>query len=695
VNDVDSFSRLLERRRLVAMRRPGLMAILLLAGCGSHERVPIGRDDAPQQPANRCAIAGADPLEQALLGPSDRSHWLQPWRAFRDTWPASRMLASPGYQAPFPPDPSWVSAFSSSGFRHVTVEVGWGRLTYDGEPSALSGQLQGALDELASQALQVGLRPLLLLNAPGISSPSKVVSLTLSEPARLGARSLRLLPQDAVQLVAHKAVLAGDAPSLVDAVAADGTVSLSRPLSRDLAAGPVEFTLLRYAPFSRPRLLDGSANPEFEETLTGWLAYLGAVASQLRSDLGSEEFDIELWNETSPGNNYEVFDINTFYEPPLEPGRPGSFDENLDAIRERSISWLRAPERGLTKIGVSDGSGNMRFAVASSNEPAGITALSRHVSAQGKRFPENAALGATPSIDASGADNGKLEGDVWVEAFTPTYDALFPEQALTALYPPDARRPGQIARDLSPVSSLDARGVQHGRGPLVAGVPLPDVWLTALSTNLGLSQELGLSLSAADRLHLQAKALLRSFSAYVGAGAGLVSIYGPDVDTVRYFDLTEPGGGEALTALGRFFARFKGDSEPASVRALELVSVSACASGREFSGDGSAGRPDLDHRRLVTFFPFQLNSREFLVPSYVMTRNLLQVHGSGSAPDRFDLPPQSFELTVRGLAPATARATLFDPLSNATRAVPLRSVGSDVVLSVELTDYPVLLELGD
>jgi len=65
----------------------------------------------------------------------------------------------------------------------------------------------------------------------------------------------------------------------------------------------------------------------------------------------------------------------------------------------------------------------------------------------------------------------------------------------------------------------------------------------------------------------------------------------------------------------------------------------------------------------------------------------LQVHGSGSAPDRFDLPPQSFELTVRGLAPATARATLFDPLSNATRAVPLRIVGNDVVLSVELTDW--------
>jgi hypothetical protein len=684
-----------KRVRLQAMRALWLVATLLSAGCGSHERVPIGSDDQPAAPSPSCEVAGVEPLELTLLGPSDRSHWLQPWRAYRDTWPAVRMQGAAGYQVAFPPDPVWVGTFAASGFRHVTMEVGWDRIGYDGAADALSPDTVNALQALATQAKQGGFRPMLLLNAPGISGPSKPVTVTLTEAASVGTRALRMSAQDAQQLTVHKAFLPGGAAPVVDSVAGDGTVQLSRPLPRALPAGALQLRLLRYAPFTRPSLPDGSANPEFEETLNGWLSYLTAVSSKLRDALGSEQFDIELWNETAAGNNYETFDINTLYDPPLEADRPQSFDENLSEIRARSVAWLRAPERHLGSIGVSDGSANMRFSVSAASEPEGMTALSRHVSAQGKRFPEDANLGATPSVDGRGAANGALDGDAWVEAFTPSYDALFPEQALTALYPPDARRPGQFVRDLSSIASLDARSAEHVRAALVGGVPLPDVWLTALSTNLGLSDKLGLTLTPADRLHLQAKALLRSFSAYVGAGAGLLSIYGPDQDTVRYFDLDEPDGGEALVVLQRFFARFEGDAMATASRQLELVSVSACAPGREFDGDGTAAFPDLGHRQLVAFFPFQRGPRDLVVPAYVMTRNLLKVYAEGEGSSRFDMPAEDFQLTLRGLAPATAHASAFDPVANTTRPVELRRVGNDVVLSVALYDYPLLLELGD
>ncbi len=677
------------------MRALWLLATLLSAGCGSHERVPIGRDNPPAMPSPTCGVAGIEPLELTLLGPSDRSHWLQPWRAYRDTWPAVRMQGAAGYQVAFPPDPAWAAVFSASGFRHATMEVGWSRMSYDGAADALSADAVTALQALAAQAKQARFRPLLLLNAPGISGPSKQVTATLSEAASVGARTLRVSPQDAQQLTPHKALLPGDAAPLVDSVAADGTVQLSRPLRRALPAGATPFRLLRYAPFTRPRLADGTDNPEFEETLSGWLAYLTAVSSKLRDALGNELFDVELWNETSPGNNYETFDINTLYDPPLEADRPQSFDENLSEIRARSIAWLRAPERNLGSFGVSDGSANMRFLVTAASEPVGMTALSRHVSTQGKRFPEDANLGPTPSVDATGVANGSLEGDVWVESFTPTYDALFPEQSLTALYPPDARRPAQFVRDLSTIASSDARGLEHVRSALADGVPLPDVWLTALSTNLGFSDKLGLTLTPADRLHLQGKALLRSFAAYVGAGAGLVSIYGPDQDTVRYFDLDEPGGGEALTALQRFFSRFDGDGATTASRELTLLGVSACAAGREFDGDGGSARPELDHRKLVAFFPFQSGARDFVVPTYVMTRNLLKVYGEGDDSSRFDMPAEDFELTLSGLAPATVHASAFDPVANTTRPVTLRRVGDDVVISVALYDYPLLLALGD
>jgi hypothetical protein len=671
-----------------------LPLLALVAGCGPHERVPIGRDLDEIATPNGCAIAGIDPAQLTTLGPSDRSHWLQPWRAYRDTWPAQRMLDSPGFQPEFPPDPSWLPSFSEARFKHITLEVTWNRQTYDA-PEAVTPEVQAALTELANQANQAGLRPMLLLDAPHLAMPLRSFDVTLQQAAAAGSRTLLVAPADAMQLEPNKTLFGGEmAPALVKSRAADGTIELSRPLAEALPAGSVPARTLRYAPFSRPKLADGTANPEYEATLSGWVAFLTAVSSALRDALGSQDFDIEIWNETSDGNNFEIFDINAFYDPPLEADRPDSFEQNLNAIRERSASWLRMPERNLSGIGISDGSGNMRFSVIASAEPQGITALSRHLSAQGKRFPEDADQGPTPSLDALGNPNGALAGETWQEAFTPDYAALFPEQSLTALYPPDARRPAQIVRDLAPIVTTDSRGLPHQRGPLMNGAPAPDVWLTAASLNLGLAQTLGLTLSPEDRLHLQAKSLLRMFSSYVGAGVGLISIYGPDQDTVRYFDLAQPQGGEALASLGRFFARFESQESPAPPRALTLVSVASCNPGREFVGDGSSAHPVLGHRELVTFFPFQRGPRDFVVAAYVMTRNLLTEYGDGGA--RFDMPAEAFELRLAGIAADSFSVTAYDPLLDITRPVTVISrAGDEVTLGVELFDYPVLLELQD
>ncbi len=671
-----------------------LPLLALVTGCTGHERVSIGRDLDEIAEPTACAVPGTDPAQLTGLGPSGRSHWLQPWRAYRDTWPAQRMLGSPGFQAPFPPDPGWLPSFTQARFKHITLEITWNRQAYDA-PEAVTPEVQAALLELAKQANQAGLRPILLLDAPNTALPQRNVEVTLQQAAAAGSRTLHIAPEDAMQLEPNKAIVGFSmTPPLVKSRAADGTIELTRPLAEDLPAGSLTVRVLRYAPFSRPQLADGTVNPEFEATLSGWLAFLTAVSSELRDALGSQDFDVELWNETSIGNNFEAFDINGFYDPPLENDRPDSFEENLNAIRERSVSWLRTAERNLSGMGISDGSGNMRFSVTATAEPAGVTAVSRHLSAQGKRFPEDAEQGPTPSIDALGEPNGALSGETWQEAFTPDYAALFPEQSLSALYPPDARRPPQIVRDLAPIATSDARGSSHQRAPLVDGVPVPDVWLTAASLNLGFAQTLGLTLTPAERLHLQAKSLLRMFSSYVGAGAGFVSIYGPDVDTVRYFDLAQPQGGEALLALGRFFGRFESAETPLPSRALELVSVASCSPGREFVGDGTSAHPDLGHRELVTFFPFQRGPHDFVVAAYVMTRNLLTEYGSGSA--RFDMPAEAFELTVAGVAAESFTATAYDPLLDSARPVTvLNRTGDEVRLGVELFDYPVLLELRD
>jgi hypothetical protein len=671
-----------------------LPLLAFVVGCAGHERVSIGRDlEEIAEPA-ACAVPGVDPAQLTALGPSDRSHWLQPWRAYRDTWPAQRMLDAPGFQAPFPPDAGWLSSFTEARFKHISLEVTWNRQAYDA-PEAVTPEVQAALLELAKQANQAGLRPMLLLDAPRTAMPLRSIEVTLQQAAAAGSRTLQVAPEDALQLEPNKAIFGSSTtPPLVKSRAADGTIELSRPLAEDLPAGSVPVRILRYAPFSRPKLADGTVNPEYEATLAGWLAFLTAVSSGLRDALGSEQFAVELWNETSVGNNFEAFDINGFYEPPLEGDRPDSFDENLNAIRDRSVSWLRAPERNLSGMAISDGSGNMRFSVTASTEPAGVTALSRHLSAQGQRFPEDADQGPTPSLDALGDSNGALAGETWQEAFTPEYAALFPEQLLKALYPPDARRPAQIVRDLAPIATTDSRGLPHQRGPLMNGVPTPDVWLTAASLNLGLAQRLGLTLTPAERLHLQAKSLLRTFSSYVGAGVGLISIYGPDQDTVRYFDLAEPQGGEALLALGRFFGRFESAETPLPPRALQLVSVASCSPGREFAGDGTSAHPDLGRRELVTFFPFQRGPRDFVVSAYVMTRNLLTEYGTAAA--RFDMPAEAFELTIAGVTADSFTVTAYDPLLDTAHPVSvLERTGDHVRLRVELLDYPLLLELQD
>jgi hypothetical protein len=672
-----------------------LPLLAVIAGCGPHERVPIGRDLEEVPKDNACALPAIDPEQLTLLGPSDRSHWLQPWRAYRDTWPARRMLDAPGFQPEFPPDPSWLSSFAVARFKHITLEVTWNRQTYDA-PETVTPEVQAALTELANQANQAGLRPMLLLDAPHLAMPLRSFDVTLLQAAAAGSRTLRVTPEEAMQLEPNKTLFGGEmTPALVKSRSADGTIELSRPLVEGLAAGSVPVRSLRYAPFSRPRLADGTANPEYEATLSGWLAFLTAVSSAMREALGSQDFDIELWNETSSGNNFELFDINAFYDPPLEADRPDSFEENLNAIRERSASWLKMPERNLSGIGISDGSGNMRFSVIAATEPQGITAMSRHLSAQGKRFPEDADQGPTPSLDALGNPNGALVGETWQETFTPDYAALFPEQSLTALYPPDARRPPQLVRDLAPIVTTDSRGLPHQRAPLMNGAPAPDVWLTAASLNLGFAQTLGLTLTPDERLHLQAKSLLRMFSSYVGAGAGMISIYGPDQETVRYFDLAQPQGGEALAALGRFFARFESAETPSPPRELELVSVASCNPGREFAGDGTAAHPDLGHRELVSFFPFQRGPRSFVAPAYVMTRNVLTEYG-GAGSARFDMPAETFELTLAGVTAESFTAMAYDPLFDTARPVTvINRSGDEVTLSVELSDYPVLLEVQD
>jgi hypothetical protein len=669
-------------------------ALCLAAGliaCGSYERVPIGRNAPPLNapPLTDCQLVHIDENQLTWLGPDDRSHWLQPWRAYRDTWPSRRMLDAAGFQLPFPPDAARLELFAAAGFRRVWTEVAWDAMQFQ-SPTALEDSARAGLAAFASEARSLGFRPMLLLDAPSTAAPKRAVTVQLTEAAPIGSRTLRAASANIGTLKAFKTIVSERPYVLVSAVNQDGTLELSRPLERALAAGNHSLTELQFAPFSRPTLASGAPNPLFEETISGWLSFLDAASGAFRELWGAEDFDIEIWNETLNANNWELFDINIWFDPPLEPDRPRSYDENLDAIRARSTAFLRDPSRGLTRVGIADGSGNARFAVSAGSEPAGITALSRHVSTQGLRLPAEAEFGSARSLDAAGMPNGVAASDGnWIEEFSPAYDVLQPELPLTALLPMEWRRPGQIARDLAPIPTVDSEGNTHGRSDEI------EVWITSISTNLSFASELGITLSATERFNLQAKAALRNYAAYVGAGASLVTLWSLPTENLAYVDDGAADGGAAMRALQRFFERFESAENPEPPRMIAIEGVGSCAPAIEFEGDGSSARPALDHRQLVAAYPFQRGPRSFVIPTYVMTRNIMKQHG-GAGAERFDLPRAPFELVLSRVNAATALVTAYDPLRDVERPVSVLSRdASRITLRVELDDAPVLLELLD
>jgi hypothetical protein len=119
----------------------------------------------------------------------------------------------------------------------------------------------------------------------------------------------------------------------------------------------------------------------------------------------------------------------------------------------------------------------------------------------------------------------------------------------------------------------------------------------------------------------------------------------------------------------------------------------------QFAGDGTAAHPPLYDRDVVAFFPFQADSHRFVIPAYVMTRDMAKLYApdaSVSDVTRYDLPPENYRLTIGGLHAKRLSVHALDPITGA--AVPVRVVSATtraVVVQVALTDYPRLLVISD
>jgi hypothetical protein len=600
--------------------------------------------------------------QQTLVEFGERSHWLQPWRGYLETVPARRLTRGLGivFNPPTGKADRIAREAAAAGLRYARVEISWCRVSYADPPRLDLGHIRPLLLALKKRAL----RPLILLNAnDGCPGPLRKEKIRLIAAARAGDRQVALDAASTRKIVpGHTGLDAGEKAAAYLFTAVSGTrATLARPLAKSLAAGSYEASTLRYEPFTRPG--DG----RFEQTMQGWLEYVGLVTTAVRQILGDDDFDVEVWNELSFGSDF--LDSSTYYSPPLVP--PDAMQTERQ-ILERTIAYIRDPSHDLPDVGIGDGFSNLRPWEAGSNVPAGLTAIDKHPYPPRRTFPQQAVFNRVVPLDALGHAAGSQDAAArWRDTFVPSYTSFFPEYFLSAI------QTETVVRDLSPITT-DVYGTPHGRNTHAPGAPPPAVWLT----EAGMDPE---HVPDAVLPAFHAKGALRWATSWINKGAARVYFYAASSPGWGIVQPSAKGGGLTLRALGRLTQTLETGTAPISKpRSLQLLSVVDPEDHRQFAGDGTPAHPPLSNAEVFGFFPFQSSDRRVVVAVYVVTRNLLD-----------DLPSATFRITIGGVAGLGTSVSASDPLSGRSTSVQVVSRTADrLVLDVAVTDSPRLLVFG-
>jgi hypothetical protein len=518
-------------------------------------------------------------------------------------------------------------------------------------------------------------------------------------------------------------VWGGYPDDLITSVGPGNVAQLSRPLVNALPAGSHSGSTLLYEPFQVPILRSGQPNPAYHTTLAGWLNYVQTVSKLAASIVGPEGYDLELWNELTFGSQF--LNAEAYYGgPPMAAGEsPEGLPETavahpnrqiLRALLTDTVAYVRSPASGIGPgVGFTDGFASQTPFPSGANAPLGLDALSKHPYVGTGHFPSGYDVSALRPVNALGfQDTLKGEHTPFAPLFIPTYQVLFPEVTLTG------QGTETLIRDLSPTTNYIYR-FPHGRfvGP-PGGKPVQK-WITEFNLGIGPHTEImgadgvtpqtGVTLSTQDHEHFHAKALLRSLVANVNKGmereyfftaGGMISE--AFFNQVNANPGTYPGdeaGGEIMRGFRDMLARFQGPGPTGTARQLTLDAIRQQGNHAQFQGDGTLAHPSLLDREVLAVLPFQSSPTRFVIPVYVMTRDLMTLYrptAPASETSRFDLPGENFRITLGNLPETQAPPTVgaYDPLQD--KSTPARLVsrnGSQATFEINATDYPRLLTL--
>lgn len=683
-----------------------------------------------------------DPLHaQIIFGIT--SWQLAPWRAYLDTQPASRLLASVGVVGlgrKIDDYPRVARALALHGVVAVRLEVGWNSIGWDG---AMKREPRERLTAALRACLDHGLRPLILLNAHhGDPGPTQSVEVTLAERASAGARSIRLDRLDRIaDITPGWTGLQGQsgraAFPLITSVNADGTCTLSAPLPRDLEAGKLRLTTLRYRPFAPPNGPDGKPDPASAETVAGWMAYVSEVCRTVREIVASGDptdagFDLEVWNELSFGSDF--LDIQRYYNPKLPLDGKLTYEahgrtrDGVEIILPMTVDWVNEPKNGMPGVRVISGFSSQRPWDSGVSAWPGQYGFSRHY------YAELNPWGVSPrdieqrqrrtAVGADGTLLGTPERSDWhaVEPGSYTYPAHVVR--LPELWH-FGYRTEFLTRDIQPFPSTasgpNSFAHHHRFAHPGTGRP-PAVWMTETGVwRHPWGKELIAAGASKDdpafttvMQHIAAKALLRTTFMHAHKGVERVFTYaaqeqddGFGILPDRLFKTWETGDaavelggcGLQLAALQRALEPFR-DSAPIAVpRALTVDRILEHHPIQVFAGSGTPADPGRYHRDDLAVLPWQLGDGRFALAVWVVTRDVVhpwQPTAGLLDPARYDLPEQPFTITIGNIHGRRVQVRGIDPLRGTT--VPIRhesGPANTVTLTLNVVDVPRVIVIDE
>jgi hypothetical protein len=617
-----------------------LVAALLLSPAPTPRPSGAARERSASAPSRisalpTCAVA-CDPIDRRYLTDlpfGSTSFWIQPWRAYLDTWPASRLVDSLGinFNVKASAAQDVARLLHDSGFKLARIEIPWSSLSY-GNPKRFVRERDVRTRLTALH--DYGLRPLILLNANSTGPcPARKVALRTVSPSPAGAMTVQLDATSAATVVPGKTgfdsavfrpdtqsrkgrgaqvknhrpltpaerqkrraerraaakagktqlVLGANPVLLITKVSSRGVATLSKPLPGVLPAGAHKGTTLLYAPFASPTLSDGSPNPTFQATLHGWLSYVSTVSKEAESIFGPGGYDLEIWNELGFGSQF--LNASKYYSPSSARASKAITKAVTKTLLDETVAFVRDRSHGISsRVGISDGFASQSPFSSGAFTPPGLTALSKHLYASAKNFPSEyqAKRGIVPRDAAGQGSTGSPRGSAASSTppFVPHYRSDLPEYFLTAT------STETVVRDLAPFTTKIYKA-PHGRYVARPHQSPPQVWMTEYNLPSkgtpvgpdGVTPESSVALTPADKAHFEARALLRSLVAMVSKGM-----------TREYFYAAAPG---ALSLISEAFSAAE-QAHPGSYPGDQLGGETMTGFRNmlsQFQGPGPSGTP--------------------------------------------------------------------------------------------------------